>query len=124
MKFKDVNIAGNGNVVGNCGGDAVKAVKAKKNNFYYEGVFYQTEEEFHDAVMKYNSSEVSPISAERIFADMCKGMMLNLFNPPEFNDFLTNADLKFIVDECIINFVSRLRQVSNENRDKDGMDKR
>ena len=80
----------------------------KDNRFYYDGIFYENEEQFYRAVKNFSESDISRESVERILAHMCKEISENLFMMKTDRQ-ISNDQLKNICSYILIRFVNQYR---------------
>ncbi len=76
----------------------------EKERFYFEGVFYDSQEEFYKAVNNFINSQISTLSANRILQEMIENISINLSINCNDEKFLTNHEFS---DLCY-NFMGRM----------------
>lgn len=83
-----------------------------ENRFYYDGIFYDNEEEFIKAAKRFSESKITAESSERILHHMCKEIIKNIFYC-KMEIPITNSELKDICDEFVVEFINKYREKIN-----------
>lgn len=72
--------------------------------FYYDGVFYNSHEECNLAAYRFNTSEISPLSTERILSEMTRCISVNILM--EFlRKNIDNGQLRGICHDVLLKFI-------------------
>lgn len=82
----------------------------KKGRYYFEGVFYDGEDEFLRAAAHYENSMISSVSVERTLLEMCQYIRLNLTLK---GTKMTNHDLGAVCDKTIDYFLMQFKAVND-----------
>lgn len=83
--------------------------------FYFDGIFYDCEEDFSKAASQFAGSEISPESAERILKHMCNTITFNILNFSNNKKMLSNSELQHLCACLEIEFIQRYRKMMEEN---------
>ena len=91
----------------------------KEQRFYFNGLFYDNEEQFRAATSHWANSEISPVSAERILEHMCKDISLNLSNPFGDEKLIANAELSEMCLRLTAELIAEFREKLQKMRKDD-----
>ena len=81
-------------------------------NYYYAGTFYETEEDFHAGVKKFEESQVTEDSIQYLFNMFCKDCEMNLCVTV---DECKNYQLRGFLATSFINFLDNLFRFKQNN---------
>ncbi|HXN74959.1 MAG TPA: hypothetical protein VN855_00520 [Candidatus Acidoferrum sp.] len=88
----------------------------KKYKFYYDGVFYENQEELLRAASRWCSSPISPVSFERMSEIIIKDIAANIFISPSRTN-LCNGELEEILSRKFLEIIEEVRE-KQEKKDK------
>lgn len=97
------------------------AKKMNKERFYFNGIFYDTNDEFVKALKQFSNSAISPVSAERILNEMCKDILLNvlnILNMTNMENKICNSQLQEICATFSTEFIISVRSIGEKKKDE------
>lgn len=89
----------------------------KEYEFYYDGIFYETKEDFIRAVQAFTNSPACFDSSERILRKMCNDIKSNLLLASN-KSMITNEHLMDICAEVIPYIINKIRRKEEEWKDR------